>query len=106
MSRSLVSLVFLIGATLLMLFWHAMGAHLLHTFSMTYTFLMNFMQPFLRDHSLRQIVVVLLAPLLLGLIPVFIYWIIRRRWLYEYMTIVWCIWLVMITMVMIKQGYR
>ncbi|MBA2654304.1 MAG: hypothetical protein H0U71_04455 [Gammaproteobacteria bacterium] len=106
MSRSLLSLILLIILTLLMVFWQMMGFYVLHLFSTTYSFLMHALQPLVPDHAIREILVILIGPLLLALIPVFIYWIFRRRWLYEYMTVVWCIWLVMMTMVMIKQGHH
>lgn len=106
MSRSLLSFIVLIMATLLLLFWQVIGVNLLHLFSDTYRFLMQGLQPFISDHAIRQILVVLITPLLLGLVPVFLYWIFQRRWLYEYMTFVWCIWIVLMTMLIIKQGYH
>lgn len=104
MSRPLLSFILLILGTLLLCFWHSLGIHVLHFFSITYSFLMRSLQVLINDHWLRQVIVVILLPLLLALIPVFFYWIFRRRWLYEYMSIAWCIWLVLVTMIVMRQG--
>lgn len=39
----------------------------------------------------------ILVPLIIALIPAFIYWIFKRSWLPYYMTIVWVIWLILVT---------
>jgi hypothetical protein len=104
MSRSWVSFFFLIMATSFFLLWQAVGFHLLHYLSQAYSVLMQSIHPFVRDHSIRQIIVVITAPLLLALIPSVIYRIVTRRWLTEYMSIVWSIWWVLMTLIVIKQG--
>lgn len=105
MSRSMYSFVALVAATLAILFWQTMGVHLLHSVSTVYRLLMHSLQPLVVDHTLRQGAVVIIASLLFGLVPVFIYWVVKRRWLYEYMTFVWCIWIILMTMILIKQSF-
>lgn len=106
MSKSLLSFILLILGTVILFFWHNLGVHVLHFFSVTYSFLMHSLQALIYDHWLRQMIVVILLPLLLALIPVFLYWVLKRRWLYEYMTFVWCVWLVLITMIILRQGIQ
>jgi hypothetical protein len=41
----------------------------------------------------RQLLALLAAPLLIGLVPALIYWIIRRSWFPYFMQLVWIVWL-------------
>jgi len=42
----------------------------------------------------RGLIALLSIPLLAGLIPAFIYWLLRRHWFPYFMQIVWIVWLV------------
>lgn len=42
----------------------------------------------------RQLLALLAIPILAGFIPVFLYWLARRRWFPYFMQIVWITWLV------------
>lgn len=42
---------------------------------------------------IRELLALLTVPVLLGLIPMLIYWIIKRTWFPYFMTVVWVIWL-------------
>lgn len=102
MSRSLLSFMGLIMMTVLLLVWHSIGANILHLVSFLFTFLMHNLNLFIHGHFIRRIIVVIFLPLLLGLIPAFLYWIVRRQWLYSYMTFVWCIWIILMTLIIIQ----
>lgn len=41
----------------------------------------------------RQLIALLAIPIIAGLIPVIIFWMVKRRWLPCFMTIVWVMWL-------------
>lgn len=41
----------------------------------------------------RSLIALLSIPLLAGLIPTFIYWVVRRHWFPYFMEIVWVVWL-------------
>jgi hypothetical protein len=49
----------------------------------------------------RQLIALLCLPLLIGLIPVSIYWLARRSWFPYFMTFVWVTWLVEVTALVI-----
>jgi hypothetical protein len=93
----------LIIATLLTLFWQNIAIQLLHFLSSCYSFLMHSLQKFFMNHSLRQVIVVVVLPLLTALLPAFLYWIIQRRWLQNYIAVSWCVWLVLVTMIVLKN---
>ena len=42
----------------------------------------------------RGLIALLSIPLIIGLIPSFIYWLLRRHWFPYFMQIVWVVWLV------------
>ena len=42
----------------------------------------------------KELIALLAIPLIVGLIPAIIYWVLRRRWLPSFMEIVWVVWLV------------
>ena len=42
----------------------------------------------------RQLIALLAAPLVIGLIPAFIYWLVKRSWFPYFMEFVWVTWLV------------
>lgn len=42
----------------------------------------------------RGLIALLAIPMLVGFVPAFVYWLVRRRWLPYFMQIVWVIWLV------------
>jgi hypothetical protein len=44
----------------------------------------------------RNLISLLAIPVILGLIPTLIYWIVRRNWFPYFMEIVWVVWLVQI----------
>lgn len=104
MPKSLVSFVLLFICTVIILFWQNLGVEFLRALSQIYSFGMHAMQNLILDHLFRQILIVLVVSLLLGLIPVFIYWVVRRRWYYGYMPMVWCIWVVLMTMIIVRVG--
>lgn len=58
--------------------------------------------PLIGNYLLRSVVVLTLIPLLLALIPAFIYWIFKRRWLPEYWVVVWGIWLVLMALMVYR----
>lgn len=43
---------------------------------------------------LRQLIALLAVPILVGLVPAIIYWVIRHTWFPYFMQLVWIIWLV------------
>jgi len=49
----------------------------------------------------RELLALLAAPILVGLIPVIIYWIVKRSWFPYFMECVWVIWLVQISALVI-----
>jgi hypothetical protein len=44
----------------------------------------------------RGLIALLAIPLLAGLVPGFIYWLLRRQWFPYFMQIVWVVWLVQV----------
>jgi len=44
----------------------------------------------------RQLIALLAIPVLAGLVPAILFWIIRRQWLPVFMSIVWIVWLLQI----------
>jgi hypothetical protein len=42
----------------------------------------------------RKLLALLAAPILIGLIPAVIYWIVKRSWFPHFMQLVWVVWLV------------
>jgi hypothetical protein len=44
----------------------------------------------------RKLIALLAVPLLIGLIPALIYWIIKRSWFPHFMQLVWVVWLVQV----------
>jgi len=42
----------------------------------------------------RELIALLSVPILVGLVPALIYWIIRRHWFPYFMEIVWVVWLI------------
>jgi hypothetical protein len=42
----------------------------------------------------RKLIALLAAPILIGLIPALIYWIVKRSWFPHFMQMVWVVWLV------------
>lgn len=51
---------------------------------------------------IRQQIAILCLPFLVALVPTLIYWFTRRKWFPYFMQIVWVIWLVEITMIVIQ----
>ncbi len=44
----------------------------------------------------RGLIALLSLPILIGLIPALIYWIVKRHWLPYFMAIVWVVWLIQV----------
>jgi hypothetical protein len=42
----------------------------------------------------RKLLALLAVPLIIGLIPALIYWIVKRSWFPHFMSLVWVVWLV------------
>lgn len=42
----------------------------------------------------RSLIALLSIPILVGLIPAIVYWVLRRHWLPYFMQIVWVVWLI------------
>lgn len=104
MSKTLWSFILLLVATVLILFWQSIGVSCLHMISHFYSFCMQSLHGLIHDHLLRQILVIVFVSLVLGLIPVFIYWIMHRRWYQGYMSVVWCVWVILMTMIIVRAG--
>ena len=43
---------------------------------------------------IRQLLALLIIPVLIGFVPAFIYWLVKRHWFPYFMELVWAIWLV------------
>lgn len=104
MSRTLLSFIVLLVFTIIFLFWQNIAVSILHVISHLYSFCMHALGALIHDHRIRQILVILLVSLLLGLIPVFLYWVMKRRWYEGYMSVVWCIWVILMTMIIVRIG--
>lgn len=50
----------------------------------------------------RLSLAIIIIPLFMALIPAFVYWIFRRRWIPHYMAIVWVIWFMLVTLLAYK----
>lgn len=44
----------------------------------------------------KQLIALLALPLLVGLIPALIFWILRRQWMSSFIHIVWAVWLLQV----------
>ncbi|MDA8561952.1 hypothetical protein N9L02_02425 [Gammaproteobacteria bacterium] len=50
---------------------------------------------------IRQLIALLTAPFLIGLIPSIVYWILKRSWFPYFMQLVWIVWLIQTSFVII-----
>ena len=53
---------------------------------------------------IRELIALLALPLLIGLIPTAIYWLIRRAWFPYFMTFVWVVWLIQTAALVIQYA--
>jgi len=42
----------------------------------------------------RKLIALLAVPIIMGLIPAFIYWIVKRSWFPHFMQLVWVVWII------------
>lgn len=53
---------------------------------------------------IRELIALLALPLLIGFVPAFLYWLVRRQWLSCFMHLVWIIWLIQTAALVIQYA--
>lgn len=52
----------------------------------------------------RSLIALLALPIIVGLVPTLIYWLVRKNWFPYFMNIVWVVWLIQIGALVIMSG--
>lgn len=97
-----VNIILLIALSIIAIFFLSEIRMVLHWISDAHTFLLDKLALVIHGGELARVIRMTLAlvivPLIIALIPAFIYWIFRRRMMPNYMAIVWMIWFILITL--------
>jgi len=97
----LISILILILLSVLAVFFIPEVRIILHGIADAHHFLLDKLALLIKgDYAakiIRTTLALVLIPLILALIPAFIYWLFKRRMMPNYMAVVWVIWFVLIT---------
>lgn len=92
--QTIALIVFSIAIVLFMSYAHQAITLLLTGHEWVSNMLLNIFSEGQAGNIARGLIALLSIPILVGLIPALIYWIIRRHWFPYFMEIVWIVWLI------------
>lgn len=94
-----ISILLLIVLSVAVVFFTREISFVLHWMAAGHQYLVEKLALLIANRSLRLTAALILAPLLLALIPAFIYWIFKRKMLPDYFAVVWVIWFILVTLI-------
>lgn len=102
----IVSILLLIVLSVLVIFFTKEIQIVLHWIAQAHDFLLNKLVLLINGDKTAKLIQLSLSliiiPLVLALIPAFIYWIFKRRMMRDYLAVVWVIWFILVTIVTYK----
>lgn len=101
MAKTVSCLLLIILSVIVVFFGKEIGI-ILQWIALAHSFFLAKLAIILPNFLLRATLALILIPLLLALIPAFVYWLFKRRMLPNYMAVVWVIWFILATLIVYR----